>query len=188
MVAGSDPATGWEWNGGASLRHATRFAWLREGVASVAAIIAAMLAFPSPATAASNARISGLSDAAFGTITNLSADSIKAQNICVFSNTATSGYHVTANGSGTSGAFTLASGPNSLAYQVQWNSSSGQSSGTQLTPNVALTGLTSSATQQACNNGPATSASLIVIIRSTALLRATAGAYNGTLTLVIGPE
>jgi hypothetical protein len=141
-----------------------------------------------PGLAASNVRITGLSDAAFGTITNLGTDSIKAQNICVFSNTATSGYHVTANGSGTSGAFTLASGANTLAYQVQWSASSGQTTGTQLSPNVALTGLTSAATQQACNSGPASSASLIVILRSTALLSATAGTYNGTLTLVIGPE
>jgi hypothetical protein len=141
-----------------------------------------------PGLAASNVRITGLSDAAFGTITNLGTDSIKAQNICVFSNTATSGYHVTANGSGTSGAFTLASGANTLAYQVQWSASSGQTTGTQLSPNVALTGLTSVATQQACNSGPASSASLIVILRSTALLSATAGTYNGTLTLVIGPE
>jgi hypothetical protein len=46
----------------------------------------------------------------------------------------------------------------------------------------------SQAKQQTCNSGPATSASLIVIIRSAALTSADAGFYSGDLTLVIGPE
>ena len=55
-------------------------------------------------------------------------------------------------------------------------------------PCVPLTGQISSATQQTCNNGPANSASLVVIVRSAALSSAAAGSYSGTLTLVIGPE
>jgi hypothetical protein len=58
----------------------------------------------------------------------------------------------------------------------------------QLSPNVPLTGQTSTATQQTCNSGPATSASLIVVLRSTALSSATAGTYNGAVTLLVGPE
>jgi hypothetical protein len=53
---------------------------------------------------------------------------------------------------------------------------------------VPLTGQVSSATQQTCTNGPATSASLVVILRSAALAGATAGTYTGTVTLVVGPE
>jgi hypothetical protein len=46
----------------------------------------------------------------------------------------------------------------------------------------------STATQQTCNSGPATSASLVVILRTAALSSAAAGSYSGSLTLVIGPE
>ena len=75
-----------------------------------------------------------------------------------------------------------------MAYDVQWSGSPGQSSGAQLTPNVPLTGQVSTASQQTCNNGPVSSASLIVILRSAALSSATAGTYNGTLTLLVGAE
>ena len=142
-----------------------------------------------PALAQSNnVRLTKLSDVPFGTITNFASDSVSSQSVCAFSASATKNYHVTASGSGTGGAFSLASGSSSLAYDVQWNGASGQTSGTQLSPNVALTGLLSAATQQACNSGPATSGSLIVILRSSAVSSARTGSYSGTLTLVIGPE
>ena len=95
---------------------------------------------------------------------------------------------VTATGTGPAGAFQLASGLGSLPFEVQWSSVSGQTSGATLSPNVPLTGQVSSATQQTCNSGPASSASLVLVLRSAALSSATAGTYNGTLTLVVGPE
>lgn len=143
----------------------------------------------SPATAASNkVRITNLSDVAFGSIANLGADAVRSENLCLFADTNTNGYNVTATGTGPGGAFQLSSGSGSMAYEVQWSSSSGQSSGAQLTPNVPLTGQISAATHQTCNTGPANSASLVVVVRSSALSSATAGTYNGTLTLVVGPE
>ena len=155
---------------------------------SVAGILAS-LALASPAGAASDkARITGLTDVAFGTIANLSVDAIQAQNVCVYSSSATSGYNVTASGTGPGGNFELSSGSLPLPFEVQWSATSGQGSGTQLSPNVPLTGQVSNATQQSCNSGPASSASLVVILRSSALSSATAGIYNGTLTLVVGPE
>ena len=138
--------------------------------------------------AADKARITGLSDVAFGMLANLSADSVQSQNVCIFSSSSTNGYNVQAIGSGSGGAFTLASGSNVLGYDVEWNSASGQSSGTLLSPNVALTGQVSSATQQTCNSGPASSASLIIVLRAAKLSSATAGSYSGTLTLVVAPE
>lgn len=141
-----------------------------------------------PASAASNkVRITKLVDIAFGTIANLGADAVRSESVCLFADTNTNGYNVTATGTGTGGAFEL-SGPGSMAYDVQWSSSSGQSSGTQLVPNVPLTGQVSSATQQTCGTGPATSASLVVILRAAALSSAGAGTYSGTLTVLIGPE
>ena len=142
-----------------------------------------------PLEAASNkVRISGLGDLTFGTLADLSADAVQSESLCLYSDSATNGYNVRASGSGPGGAFTLTSGGDSLPFEVQWNSAAGRSSGTQLTANVATSGQVSSATQQSCNSGPATSASLIVVVRSSALSSAPAGSYNGSLTLVVGPE
>lgn len=158
---------------------------------AVGLALAAVLANAGPASAASNnVRISGLTNISFNTISDLTSDASLAEDVCVFSSSATSGYRVTASGSGTGGAFTLApvSGSNTLAYEVQWKAQSGATSGTQLTAGSPLTGLVSSASQQACNSGPAVSASLIVVLRAAALSSATAGTYSGSLTLLIAPE
>jgi len=163
----------------------------RPGFARIAkaAFPALLLLCAAPAAAASNkVRITSLSDVAFGTVANLSSDAVQSQSLCLYADTATNGYNVRASGSGAGGAFTLASGANSLPFEVQWSSASGQSNGTQLTANVALSGQVSNATQQACSNGPATTASLIVILRSAALSSAAAGPYNGSLTLIVGAE
>lgn len=135
-----------------------------------------------------NVRITKLSDVAFGAIGNLGADAVSSQSICIFANTATRGYQITASGSASGGSFALSSGSSLLDYEVQWNGAPSQSSGTQVSPNLTLSGLTSSATQQTCNAGPATSASLILILRSSVLSSARAGSYSGTLTLLVGPE
>ncbi len=148
-----------------------------------------LLLLSSPAAAASNkVRLTKLADVNFGTVASLGSDAVQSQSVCLYADTNTNGYDVTAIGTGAGGAFQLTSGLSSMAYEVQWSGSSGQSSGIRLDPNVPLTGQTSAASQQTCNNGPATSASLIVMLRSTALSSATAGTYNGTLTLIIGAE
>lgn len=134
-------------------------------------------------------RISGLSDVTFSSV-DPSVNASDAQNVCVWSNTSTRGYTITATGSGAANAFTLASGAlPAVPYTVQWASSSGQSSGTSLTAGSALTGQTSSATNSDCSAGPAASASLVVSIGSSTLQSMNAGVtYNGTLTLVVAPE
>ncbi|HJR82855.1 MAG TPA: hypothetical protein VJ775_02905 [Sphingomicrobium sp.] len=165
----------------------------RRALARLAA--AAALAFASglldssPAAAASNkVRITSLSDVAFGTIANLGVDAVRSQSVCLYADTSTNGYTITATGTGPAGTFQLTSGLAAMTYEVEWSSSAGQSTGLQLTPNVPLTGQVSPATHQTCNNGPATSASLILMLRSSALSSAQAGTYNGTLTLIVGPE
>jgi hypothetical protein len=145
--------------------------------------------YAAPAAAQSNkVNISNLSDVVFGSLANVGVDAVNSQSICVYSSTATNGYQVTATGSGSGNAFAMSSGLSTLPYDVQWNASAGQSSGTQLTAGATLTGQISSANQKTCNSGPANSASLIVILRSSALSKASAGDYSGTLTLLIGPE
>ena len=134
-------------------------------------------------------RISGLSDVTFTSVDPLVA-ATNAQNVCVWSNTSTRGYSVTATGSGTASAFTLASGAlTPVPYTVGWAQTSGQTAGTALSASTALTGQTSTAIKSDCSTGPASSASLIVSIGSANLQSMTSGVtYNGTLTLVVAPE
>lgn len=153
----------------------------------LAGLFLALAAQPFPA-AAQKARITNVSDVSFGLISNLQADSRQSQNICVYSQSTGGAYSITASGSGAGSSFALSSGTSSLAYEVEWSPQSGQASGTPLSPNVALAGQTSSATHQSCNNGPATSASLTIILRGVQLSQASEGSYSGSLTLLVAAE
>jgi hypothetical protein len=139
------------------------------------------------ATVPGRVQISGLSDIAFGTVDPTVAAS-SAQDVCVWSNTSGRAYDLTATGSGASNAFTLSDGTNTLAYSVEWSATSGQSSGTALTPGTSLTALTSVATNPTCSSGPASSASLIVKMTAANLQAAVASSYTGTLTLLVAPQ
>lgn len=141
-----------------------------------------------PVLAADKVRITGLSDVSFGAITNFAADSLRSQSLCVYAKSAVDNYRVTASGTGSGGAFALSSGSDELLYEVQWSDTSGQTGGVQLSANVPLTGQHSTATRDDCSKGPATTASLIVIVRSAAVTSALAGSYTGSLTIVIAPE
>jgi len=133
-------------------------------------------------------QLSGLSDVAF-TNQDPSVAAANAQNVCVWSNSSTKGYNITATGSGTANAFTLSNGAATVPYSVEWAGSSGQSSGTALSSGSALTGLTSTATNPTCSAGPGSSASLMVKISSASLQGMQAAtSYTGTLTLVVAPE
>lgn len=133
-------------------------------------------------------RISGLSDVAFTNV-DPSVNASNAQNVCVWSNTSTRGYRITASGSGAANAFTLANAALTVPYTVEWAATTGQTSGTALATGTALTGLTSLATNSNCASGPASSASLVVRIASTDLQTMNAAtSYTGTLTLLVAPE
>lgn len=155
------------------------------------AIPLAFSAWPAAAqtTGADRVRISGLSDVAFGTITTSGIDLTRSQSVCLYAKAPPSNnYRITASGSGSGGAFYLTSGTDALPYEVQWSNSPGQTSGVQVSPNVPLTGLPNSADNDDCSKGPATTATLIVILRSNVLSAAIAGTYNGSLTLLVAPE
>jgi hypothetical protein len=133
-------------------------------------------------------QLSGLTDVAF-TNQDPTVAATKAQNVCVWSNSSTRGYNVTASGSGASSAFTLANATLTVPYTVEWAGTSGAPSGTGLSAGAALTGLTSTATNPSCSPGPASSASLIVKIAAADLQSMQAATnYTGTLTLVVAPE
>ncbi|WP_420144657.1 hypothetical protein [Sphingobium sp.] len=147
----------------------------------LALALCAML--PQPAAAQlGNVQITGLSDVSFGSISTLSADQVRAQSVCAYSGLLGGRYSVTAAGSGTGGAFTLANGSALLPYEVQWTGTANQTSGTNLTANVPLSGQTMPLN---CLLGQVTDASLIVILRGTALSAAQSGSYSGTLTIIL---
>lgn len=178
-------------------------------IAAVALASAAALALGTPAIAASQgslgatstgsvtitasvpnrAQLTALSDISFSSVDPASA-ATNSQNVCAWSNTATKGYSITATGSGTGSAFTLASGVlTPVPYSVQWNQTSGQSSGTSLTAGTALGSLVSTATKPTCSSGPTTTASLIVTIAASDLQSMVAAtSYTGTLTLLLTPQ
>lgn len=141
------------------------------------------------ATVPNRAQITGLTDINF-TNADPTSNAVATQNDCVWSNTATKGYSIKATGSGTAGAFTLASGAlTPVPYSVQWNPSSGQSAGTSLLAGTALSGLVSAATTPTCSSGPASTSSLIVSIASSDLQTMVAAtSYTGTLTLLVTPQ
>lgn len=133
-------------------------------------------------------QLTGLSDVSFANQDPTIA-AAKAQNVCIWSNTSTKGYNVTATGSGTGSAFTLANGALTVPYSVEWGAASGQTSGSALTSGTALTGLQSTATNATCSSGVSSSASLVVRISTNSLQTMQAAtAYTGTLTLVLAPE
>jgi hypothetical protein len=144
-----------------------------------------------PAQAANSVRISGLSDVAFGSISNFTVDAVSSQSVCLYAKSPPSNnYRVTASGSGTGGAFLLSSGTATLPFEVQWSDTPGKSAGTQLLANQPLTAQhsTSSGSADDCSKGPATTASLIIVLRSAAVSAASSGTYSGTLTLLVAPE
>lgn len=149
----------------------------------------ALIAFaPASADAAPSVRINNLADVAFGTISNFTSDQTSSQSICIYSTAAGGLYQITATGSGSGGAFTLASGTDTMAYEVQWAATAGQTTGTSLTAGVALTGLTSNATKSGCTSGPSSSASLITVLRTAEIGAAKSGSYSGTMTLLVAPN
>jgi hypothetical protein len=140
------------------------------------------------ASVPSRARITGLNDVAFTNQDPASA-ATSAQDVCVWTNTATKGYTITATGSGTASSFTLAGASMTVPYSVQWSATSGQSSGTALVNGAASAGLTSTGTQQTCSSGPSATASLIIGIAATDLQTMQSGTtYTGTLTLLVAPQ
>jgi hypothetical protein len=165
-------------------RACRRSLWPILGLPAVTMLLAAGLA----SQAAAKVRVTGLIDANFGTIANLTIDAVLAQSLCVYSNGSGNSYSIRADGSGAGGAYTLSNGVTTLAYDVRWNSQAGQTNGTILSPGAILAGQTTIAQNQTCSNGPATTASLIVTLPATSLSSAGAGNYSGSLTIIVAEE
>jgi hypothetical protein len=134
---------------------------------------------------AARVQLSGLSDVVFVAVSP-DAAATRAQSVCVWSNTATRGYSVTASGSGPGGGFALADGGLTTPYAVEWSASAGQPSGTSLDPGTALTGLTTAATSPDCASG---TSGLTITVASADLQQAQPQTnYAGSLNLLVSPE
>jgi hypothetical protein len=172
----------------AACRRAGRGVPRRLIVAAIGAICS-IISSPSQAGSADRVRISALSDVSFGIITNFAADSVRSESLCLYAKSPPlDQYRITASGSGPGGSFELSSGSDSLPYEVQWNDVAGQSGGAPLVANQPLTGQQSTASIDDCSKGAATSASLLVVLRSAAVAAASSGTYTGTLTLLVAPQ
>ena len=132
--------------------------------------------------AAQSVQISNLADMAFGVVTDVGSDQIQAQSVCAYSGLLGGRYTVTASGSGGGGTFTLSNGSATLPYEVQWSAAAGQTSGTNLVAGRPLAGQTM---LLSCPVLQTNNASLIVILRGTALSAARSGSYTGSLTLIL---
>ena len=134
-------------------------------------------------------QISSLRDVNFDIVdpTVLATDT---QNICVFSNTPTRGYNITATGDGAASAFTLSNAAAAtIAYSVEFADTTDQTTGDVLAPGTPLTGQTTTAISIACAAVPLATASLIVSITPIEQQKMVGGqSYTGTLTLLVAPE
>lgn len=149
----------------------------------------AALALTLPVQAqAQSVRISGMSDVNFGQVANFLNDQSLSQTVCLFSSSLNGGYTVTATGSGAGGAFALGAGGNQLPIEVQWAGSANQISGQNLQPGVPLPSNTANAVLSGCFLGLLRSASLIVVLRASETSKARAGAYTGSVSLMVAPN
>jgi len=94
-------------------------------------------------------------------------------------------YRVTITGSGSGGAFQLASGTKQLAYTVQYRDAN--IGFATVTAGTSLTGLDTSDTSTASCSGTGAVAQVRVTFANTALAAAAAGTYTGTLTILVTP-
>ncbi len=134
------------------------------------------------------ARISGISDIAFGSWTsgNLNAN----QNLCV-GLFGTNLYQFRATGSGnnsSANAFALSNGSDYIPYRVFFNDSTGLGGRTELSAATSINNQSASFAFFNIFGCLVRNANLSIIIEEPALESAETGSYTGTLTLTIIPE
>jgi hypothetical protein len=140
----------------------------------------------SPTISSAQSAIPSTQDIAFGRVPSIYSDLVSVQSICSFGNLLPVRYSVMATGSGSGGAFTVTNGTTNIPYEVQWAQVANATSGENLSPLTPLFNQTSGGDLLGlgCLLG-VRNATLIVIVRSSALQIATAGSYLGTLNLLV---
>jgi hypothetical protein len=138
------------------------------------------------ASVPNRASITSLADISFAAIDPATA-ATRTQGPCVWSNTATRKYTITANGSGTAGAFTLTDGAVVVPYSVGWAATAGASSFTTLASGAASAALVATSANVACSAGVDSTMQVAITAANLQTMVAT-NSYNGTLTLVVTPQ
>lgn len=137
-------------------------------------------------------RISGLQDIEFLTPSS-TVDSVTNENVCIYSNTATHNYKITATGSGAANAFTLKgtnTNQDTIEYTVGWSDTPNVTT----TPQVSLTAgqisgdISHGSKMTDCANvAGGTNATLNVTIPVANSSLVVPDTYSGTLTLLVTP-
>ncbi len=154
--------------------------------AAALAIVAGAALVPSGrAQAQALVIVNRIDDLPFGTWSG-SGQMQQTMRHCVGSTSLGNRFNVRATGSGSGGAFTVASGANLVAYTVEYRS---PTSGAfqPLTPGVPRGGFVGTTTIN-CSFGLSEPAELRVIFSVADLTAARAGTYSGVLTLTVAPE
>ena len=132
-------------------------------------------------------QITNLNDIDLGTFTgtgNLTGN----DTLCIYRN-GSGTYQITATGSGTGSAFTVTDGSNTLPYTVDYTSDLlGTPTTTTMSTGSALTGQAGVDSASTTCAGGGDNAQVDITISNADLTSAPAGAYSGTLTLVVAPE
>jgi hypothetical protein len=149
------------------------------------ALILLLLLFVVPAApaAAQTALINGLND--LSSTWNGTSTQIQLEDVHCVAVSNGGEYQVTITGSGTSNAFTLASGIKTLAYTVEYKDNN--LAYRSVTTNVPLTGFDSGDTTPSACSGTNAQAFVRVTFTEAVLAAATAGTYTGTLTIRVTP-
>jgi hypothetical protein len=145
-------------------------------------LVCGAVLFTSVSYTSADVRISGVGDFSFGVWGGV-ADLVSSDPVCIY-NSASAAYTITASGSGPGGNLSLASGGNSLGYDVAFRGSVGGY--VTLTANSPQSFSAANQISNSCGGG--TNADVRVTVSASNLLAATAGSYSGTLTVTVGPE
>jgi hypothetical protein len=135
-------------------------------------------------------RITGVDDVNLGRWTGGGDRSVTMRHrVCT--NSAGNRFSVTATGDGPAGAFQLADGAATLAYDLRYNDGFPPGGAVALSPGVPLAsqrGLAPSGSGPMCGPSGPQNQRLLVRVRRAAFLAAPAGVYRGTLTLLVAPD
>ena len=128
-------------------------------------------------------RVRSMADYAFGTYTG-AGDIQSNDDLNISVNYATAGYKVKGTGNGTSSAFTVTDGTQTIAYHAYFNDQTGVSGEIELTTNTDLTGQSGAATTISSTT---TNANLHIKFLEADLQAVNAATYTGVITLLFTP-
>ncbi|MBL7661363.1 hypothetical protein JNK13_01295 [bacterium] len=150
---------------------------------SLCLILSCILFWTNPALAV--VRISNMNDFAFGTWSG-SGDLQLTDAVCIYDSAggaANRRYFITLTGSGAGGAFTIASGANTLAYSAAFAGSNGVF--TNMTAGVRVQFDGAHRTSNTC--GGTTNAQIRISLTQANMLTVDNGSYSGILTVLLQP-